>query len=472
MADAISHAKETESGFLAGVTDTLRKAGGQVVGGTQFKREDRDQAEKIRGVMADRRVYDRDKFSSLPHNRSVTIRGYERRWFFWNRVRSVTIAGVLAPTADLLDSPGDAPPVTRAQLVDYVGGLITDVGAPHLVGICAPAGFEKDVWDNPPEMGNVKLVLVEPRSDGGWRVEAGDPNLDRRLIKLFDPEDVMAKLGRVKREIKARSVDLVTGSLSAESMAKDLGLPVPLVSNAFEQVAAETPELHVSKKSGVATLFRGVPSASYEEDKSMSITDWIRSLFSKEGDETNKINVLAERRAALSSQRDRMYDDIAELEKKEAKLVEDGKASSSKVTRIRLAGQIESIRKDISRFNTTASMLSKQINIISTHIHNLELSQTGSLAQLPSSDELAEAAVSAEEMLEQLNASDDLVSGFEVGMAESALTDAQAEILAEFEASDAPEKSADSATPQGEREERQAAPDRTGEQKSKNAQAE
>lgn len=472
MSDPITHAKETESAYLAGVSGNLRTAGGRVVSGTQFKREDRDQGDKVRDLMADRRVYDREKFTQLPHNKSVTIRGYERVWFFWNRVRSVTIAGVLAPTRDLLESPDEALPVTRAQLVEYITGLITDVGAPHLIGICAPNGFEKDVWDNPPEMGNVKLVLVEPRDDGGWRVEAGDANLDRRLIKIFDPEDVMAKLGRVKKEIQSRSADLLTGSLSADALAKEMGLPVPLISNAFEQVAHEVPELHVSKKSGVATLFRGVPSASYEEDKSMSITDWIRSLFSKEGDEANKINVLAERRAALSSRLDRMYEDIGELEKKESKLVEEGKASSSKVTRIRLAGQIERLRKDIQRFNTTASMLSKQINIISTHIHNLEMSQTGSLAQLPTSDELAEAAVGAEEMLEQLNASDDLVSGLEVGMAESALSETQADILKEFEASDAPEKTAGESAPQRESQQDRTTPERSAEEKSRNAQAE
>ena len=83
--------------------------------------------------------------------------------------------------------------------------------------------------------------------------------------------------------------------------------------------------------------------------------------------------------------------------------------------------------------STSAALLSKQINVISTHIHNLELAQTSSTAQLPTSEELTEAAVNAEEMLEQLNASDDLVSSLEVGMAESAISDDEAEILRELE---------------------------------------
>ncbi len=114
----------------------------------------------------------------------------------------------------------------------------------------------------------------------------------------------------------------------------------------------------------------------------------------------------------------------------------------------RIAAQISRQRKDISRSNTSAAILSKQINVISTHIHNLGLAQTGSVAKLPSSDELTEAAVNAEEILEQLAVSDDLVSSLEVSMAESALSDDEAAILAELEGDDteAASKQGDSKT--------------------------
>ena len=50
----------------------------------------------------------------------------------------------------------------------------------------------------------------------------------------------------------------------------------------------------------------------------MSMVDKIRQLFSKDGDEAQKINELSKRRASLSQRRDRMYDDIGQLEKREA----------------------------------------------------------------------------------------------------------------------------------------------------------
>lgn len=438
MSKDVAHAKDIETAFLAGVTGNLKSAGGRLIPGKEFKIEDRDRAEQVRAAMADRRMYERDLFQSFPHGRSITLRGYETSWIFWKRVRSVTSAGVLAPVQNLLDGANAAKPVSRGQLLEYLDHLTKKETGPQLVGVCAPAGFEPDVWDNPPEHSGMKLVLVEPRDDGGWRIKGGDPSLERPFVKLFDPEDVTIKLGRVKREIEARSADLLTGSLTASQLAREMELPVPLVSNAFEQVAREIPELHVSRKAGEATLFRGVAANSYEEERPMSFIDKIKNMFAGEGDETNKINVLAEKRAALSSKLDRLFEDIEKLEKKEAALVAEGKASNSKVAKLRLAAQVERLRKDITRFNTTGSMLNKQINIISTHIHNLEMSQTGEMGALPDSDELTEAAVGAEEMLERLNASDDLVSSLEVGMAESAISDSQAAILAEFEATDEP----------------------------------
>jgi hypothetical protein len=289
------------------------------------------------------------------------------------------------------------------------------------------------------------------------------------LSKLFDPEDVGQKIKRVRREVEERSADLLTGGLSAVDLAEDLSLPVPLVNTALAEIAKKDPELRVSRQSDGALLYRGAPVGPGEEDGSMSLAKWIMNLFSKEGEEAQKINVLAERRASLSSRINRMYEDIGKLEKKEEQLRGEGMATDSKVAKRRIAGQISRVRKDISRCNTSAALISKQINVISTHIHNLELAQTSSTAQLPTSEELTEAAVNAEEMLEQLNASDDLVSSLEVGMAESAISDDEAEILRELEG-DAPESTAAKASePSASRTDE---PNKPEGQKSRRAQAE
>ena len=166
----------------------------------------------------------------------------------------------------------------------------------------------------------------------------------------------------------------------------------------------------------------------------MNVVDRIKALFSREGNEAQKINILAERRAALAQRRDRIYQDIAKLEENEAKLLEQGRSTGSKVTQRRLASQLAQLRKDIARQNTTANMLNSQINIISTDIHNLTLIQQNQMAQLPDTEELTVNAVKAEEMLESLRADTDLISGLETGIGEVMTSDEELAILEEFEA--------------------------------------
>ncbi len=179
----------------------------------------------------------------------------------------------------------------------------------------------------------------------------------------------------------------------------------------------------------------------------MTVIDRIRKLFSGEGDETEKINVLAERRAALAQRRDRIYEDIGKLEKKEGDLLAEGKAAKSQVPRRRIAAQLAQVRKDVMRHNTTASMLNQQMNVLSTDIHNLTLIQQGEMASLPDTHELTENAVKAEEMLETLKADSELIGTLEAGMRDVSTSEEELAILQEFEQTDEPATEADSAAP-------------------------
>lgn len=433
---AAKRAIEMESAYLAGVQQNIREAGSRYDRGRLTTFQEIDSGERVRAAMIDRRLHDRALAAELPQGKGFVIRQWARRLFFWRKLQGVTVATTLVPPEPLLTPDTPPGPVTLVQLASHVRSLTTDLRAPHVIGVCSPSGFEESVYRAPLDIPNVTLVLVEPASAGGWKISSPGRKIDERLLKLFNPENVAQKIDRVRREIEERSTDLLTGGLSASSMAARLELPVKVVQQAFETAARSDPDLRVSRRSGEYLLFRGAGMYSGEEVGSMSMFEWVRSLFFSEGDEAKKINLLSERRAALSDRLNRMYDDIGKLEKKETQLVDEGKTATSNVVKRRIAAQISHMRKDISRCNTSAALLSKQINIISTHIHNLQLAQTGSIAHLPSSEELTEAAVNAEEMLEQLTASDDLVSSLEVNMAQSAMSDDEAAILKELQGGD------------------------------------
>ena len=120
--------------------------------------------------------------------------------------------------------------------------------------------------------------------------------------------------------------------------------------------------------------------------------------------------------------------------------MEQGKKNKSQVARRRIAAQVAQLRKDIIRHNATTNMLNTQINILSTDIHNLTLIQQGEVASLPSTEELTENAVKAEEMLETLQADADMVGSLDTGISDMLTPDEELAILKEFEEPEAPAK--------------------------------
>jgi len=433
MSTARQKAQSVESEFLSGVQANLA-APSRPIRGAQFDVSEEYEAGPVRAALVDSGRFDRDLEREFPGSRMILCRGYEKRFLFFRREVSRTLACVIAPPAPLLDDRGTPPPVGLAELREFVRRRVGVSRSPVVVAICSPSGFRNDVWEAEWDQPNVRVVLAAPRGEsGGWRVRGLWKNADDRLVQMFDPEGVADKLERVKADLESRSGDLLTGGLSASEMAQRLDLPMGVLARALTAATRADPELHVRPAGDDLVVFRGAPARSSWESGAMSVTDWLRSLFSSKGEEARKINLLSERRALLSQKRDRLYDDIAKLEQKEADLVRQGREAGSAVMRRRLAAQIAQLRRDLSRANTTAAMLNQQVNVISTHIHNLTLIQQGEMAKLPNAEDLTEDAVRAEELLETLRADADLVGNLETDVAESMMTQEEQDILKEFE---------------------------------------
>src|SRR5688572_16060600 len=165
----------------------------------------------------------------------------------------------------------------------------------------------------------------------------------------------------------------------------------------------------------------------------MPLIDRLKTLFGRRGEHEKKVAFLSERRAALSQQRDRSYEEIGHLESKDDQLQEDFKSTTNPVTRRRITSQLVQLRKDIERRQQLLVVLNQQINVVSTHLHNLELVQQGQGSKLPDSEEIASDAAAAEEMLAQLQADNELAESVS-GVAHAGMTDEEQALYAELEA--------------------------------------
>lgn len=446
MSQDIQHALRVETEFLAGVESNMNDAPQGLLPASNFKPSHHDEHDRLRRIMIQRKLYDHDSLSRLPRNRRILWHGSDCRWSFLparfaqidflRKPTVVAVASVLAPLDHYVTAPGatpgDPPPIGATELMAHVRELVGDSKVPHVIGIASPTGFSDSARNASLALPNVSIVLVEPRPQGGWDTHAIGDDVPPEIQGLFDPEPMSEKIERVHTQIERDGADLLTGGISADSLAEKLAMTPQVIAQAFQQAAIKDSELRISSRSGTMVLFRGGPAAMKEQPKK-SVLDRVRQLFSSEGDEATKIEKFSEQRAHLAQRRDRLYNDIGKLERRESDLLAQGKTNTSQVVRRRVAAQLAQVRRDIARQNTTAGMLNQQINIISTRVHNLTLIQQGQLADIPSAEDLATEAVQAEELLEQLKADADLVGGLETGLAETLTSREELDILKEFE---------------------------------------
>ena len=432
MTEHATNAAQAETAFLAGVEANLQDARGTVLAGAIWKSRHGSDELELRHRL-ESLGKGRADLKALPKNKHYVLSGFRRRFLFGAKQVSAAIASVLSPVDHYLTSDSPAPPIGADALREHIRVMAAPHRAPTLVGVCSPSGFTDDARRSPVNLPNVDVVLIEPRPGGGWRLQAIGDVVGPDTLKLFDPETGGDKLRRVQACIDARGADLLTGGLSAERIGRELHLPLDVVVAAFEQRVSDDAELRVTREEQDVLLFRG--ATAEKEDSHMSIGDRFKKLFKKGEDHTATINALSERRAKLDQRRQRVYEDVTHLELREQQMIEHGKQATTQSMKVRYASQIKSVRDDLKRSHAMAKMLGQQIDVINTDIHNLTLIQEGKSAQLPTTEQLTQHAVEAEEMLEQLAANTEIASGLGAGAGtEVELTsDEERAILAELD---------------------------------------
>ena len=120
------------------------------------------------------------------------------------------------------------------------------------------------------------------------------------------------------------------------------------------------------------------------------------------------------------------------LEQQEAALKKQFGEAPGSITKRRVTTQMLQLRKDLERRQQLLQVLNQQINVVSTHLHNLELVQQGQSAALPDTDEITADAVKAEEMLAELEANAEL-AGSVGAVSSSGMTAEEQELFKELE---------------------------------------
>jgi hypothetical protein len=368
-----------------------------------------DHEVELKRLMAEMGVYDRELQGRMPIGQSLTVTLSRTVFLILKMVVGRLRVISLSPREALIEGR-EAPPIRREQVSEAVRRAADpNLSGPTTVVVLGTSGFDPACKELATRGTQRAVILVEPNDAGGWTV-TGPPEI-KALADLMDPEVDADKRARIRAQIEQSRADLLWGGLSAQRIADITELPLQLVEEELKSYArdCEGEGLAARRLDGKMVLFRegGVRhDASGSSD--MPFIQRVKALFGRKGDNEKKLSLLAERRAMLSVQRDRAFEEMGVLEQRESDLREQFKSTTSGITKRRITSQLVQLHKDLERRQQLLGMLNQQINVVSTHLHNLELVQQGQVAALPTTEELAADAAAAEEVLASLQADHEL----------------------------------------------------------------
>lgn len=368
-----------------------------------------DRSEDLKRKMIDMRVTDRDVEAQMPTGESLEIELKQAKLIVFTETVGRLRALCLSPVKALLS--GSAPePMTKSEVERTLAAMPPAQGVPTTLVILSTSGFTLEAHELAERRAERTLVMVEPNDAGGFSIYG--PVETKALSDLFDPEAEDEKRGRVRDAIESDRGELTGSGIATDRVVARTKLPLPFVEAELKAYARQNRGLVAKRLDGRIVLFQegSVPiSASTSSGGSdMPMIDRIKSLFARHGETEKKISFLSGRRAALGQQRDRAHEELAALEQKDSALVRQFKESNADVAKRRVTTQLVQLRKEMERRQQLLSVFNQQINVVSTHLHNLELVHQGKNARLPDSDEMATDAAKAEEMLASLQANHEL----------------------------------------------------------------
>jgi len=352
-----------------------------------------DQIRAMRRAVADSGGLDRALLDRLPVNPTVVVR-YSRRGLF-RETPILAAAAVTLSDLDALASGEPAGPVDPARLHSALASLPADE-VPAVVGVFSPGGWTAEAIASVPEDTRLRVVLVARTDEGTWQVfEAGGRTTT--LADLFDPEPEGRKIARIASAVRTEVDRLPSAeALHAADIAKRLRVPARLVSSVLEDFARRHSHVRLIESGASAVMYRfNVPALE---------PTLMQRLWPFSRDPAHDLEALAERRMRLILSRRKTWDELDTSAAKEAEFLAAGIRAETEGARRRLAVQLVGVRRELRHRRRLSEVMDRQIDILSSHLHNLELVALAEPGRIPPIEEIQAAADKAQQVITDLAA--------------------------------------------------------------------
>jgi hypothetical protein len=152
-------------------------------------------------------------------------------------VRLVVAGAAFSPVEELVRSGSSRARIPASELLRTKDQIVKSEHVFYYINAFATTGWEEDA--RRALVGNNHLIALSDVQNGAWRTYyAPDPRW-RAAARIFDLSSEEEKVEAVRRWVSRHTLELLMDELTEDTVFDALGYAIPIIREAFTQIAAE-----------------------------------------------------------------------------------------------------------------------------------------------------------------------------------------------------------------------------------------
>jgi len=152
-------------------------------------------------------------------------------------VKVVVAGAAFSPIEDLVRSGASRSRIPASELQRVKDQVVRSENVFYFIAAFSTTGWEDDARRS--LVGNNHLVALADVSQGAWRTYYGADPRWRSAARIFDLSSEDEKVQAVRRWVSRHTLELLMDELTEDTVFDALGYAIPIIREAFSQIAAE-----------------------------------------------------------------------------------------------------------------------------------------------------------------------------------------------------------------------------------------
>jgi hypothetical protein len=197
-----------------------------------------DRSSEVKSLI--KRFAERDlmrAYEEMPKNETVLYEIVHKELLGRPSVRVVVAGAAFSPVEDLVRSGASRTRIPASELIRVKDQIVRSDHVFYYVNAFATTSWEEDA--RRVLVGNNYVISLSDVFQGAWRTYyAPDPRW-RAAARIFDLSSEEEKVEAVRRWVTRHTFELLMDELTEDTVFDALGYAIPIIREAFEQIAAE-----------------------------------------------------------------------------------------------------------------------------------------------------------------------------------------------------------------------------------------